>query len=144
MKLTSFFNRSLGTWESHRTYLYPTSGTIKSFITTFTWTNPFVNYYDVVWSSINGKGSFNCTFNDDTQIQRGSGYFTSHPTTSRILSISHKVLHTLTIYNNVIFDEKIVFLNDSFRTRRTFGYKQNKDLSQGDLILSGSYQEKKL
>lgn len=143
-ELLKFFDKSVGVWESHRTYMYPNSSKIESIITTFEWTNPSEQVYEVKWASVKGEGNMILNIVSDSVIKRNVGYFTTKPTISKILQSNVNYLITETIYNNTIFVETIEFFTPQHRTRRTIGYKEYLNCCKGPVILSGSYQEKKL
>lgn len=144
MKSIEFFNKSLGTWKSFRTYMYPLSDKIETLETEFIWENtqPFV--YTVKWCSEKGEGSLTLKLVEDKLIERNAGYFTDKPTISNVIEVSPTYLQTETIYNNTIYLETIEFFSDNHRARRTVGYKQLEDGTKGQVILSGSYQERKI
>lgn len=144
MKSIEFFDKSLGTWKSFRTYMYPLSDKIETLETEFIWENtqPFV--YTVKWCSEKGEGSLILKLVEDKLIERNAGYFTDKPTISNIIKVSPTYLQTETIYNNTIYLETIEFFSDNHRARRTVGYKQLEDGTKGQVILSGSYQERKI
>lgn len=144
MKSIEFFDKSLGTWKSFRTYMYPLNNKIETLETEFIWENtqPFV--YTVKWCSEKGEGSLTLKLVEDKLIKRNAGYFTYKPTISNIIEVSPTYLQTETIYNNTIYLETIEFFSDNHRARRTVGYKQLEDGTRGQVILSGSYQERKI
>ena len=144
MKSIEFFNKSLGTWKSFRTYMYPLSNKIETLETEFIWENtqPFV--YTVKWCSEKGEGNLTLKLVEDKLIERNAGYFTDKPTISNVIEVSPTYLQTETIYNNTIYLETIEFFSDNHRARRTVGYKQLEDGTKGQVILSGSYQERKI
>mgnify|MGYP000641532096 CR=1 FL=1 len=144
MKSIEFFDKSLGTWKSFRTYMYPLSNKIETLETEFTWENiqPFV--YTVKWGSEKGQGSLNLKLVEDKLIERNAGYFTDKPTISNIIEVNPTYLQTETTYNNTIYLETIEFFSANHRARRTVGYKQLEDGARGQVILSGSYQERKI
>lgn len=144
MEALKFFNKSLGTWKSYRTYMYPLTNKIDVVETKFTWENPETNVYTVEWGSVKGEGTLILKVIDDTLIERNAGYFTSKPTVSNIIKVSANYLQTETTYNNTIYLETIEFLDDEHRTRRTIGYKQLEDGTKEQVNLSGSYQERKI
>lgn len=141
MLVQKFFENTLGRWESHRTYMYPSSNKIKTLVTYFEWVNPKNNTYKVTWESVEGQGSMNILLSDDKCFKRDIGYFTDQNTTSIILNVHPLNLTTSTSYNNMIFEETIEFLDSEHRTRRTIGYKQSANNIKDRVILSGSYQE---
>lgn len=143
MKSIEFFDKSLGTWKSFRTYMYPLSNKIETLETQFTWENPEPFLYTVEWGSEKGQGSLNLKLVEDKLIERNAGYFTDEPTISNIIEVSSTYLQTETTYNNTIYLETIEFFSDNHRARRTVGYKQLEDGTKGQVILSGSYQERK-
>jgi hypothetical protein len=143
MLVSKFFENTLGRWESHRTYMYPKSNKITTLTTFFEWVNPEDNVYKVNWNSSEGQGSMEILLSNDKEFHRNIGYFTKDCTTSIILDVSTLYLFTRTSYNNMIFKEKITFLDHAHRTRQTVGYK-NDNGREGDVILSGSYQEFKV
>lgn len=143
-ELLKFFNKSVGVWESHRTYMYPNSNRIKSVVTNFEWINPSERVYEVNWASLEGEGNMVLNIISDSIIERNVGYFTAKPTISKVLTSNENCLVTETVYNNTIFVETIDFITTKHRTRRTIAYKEYLDCSKGPIILSGSYQEKKV
>lgn len=143
-ELLKFFNKSVGVWESHRTYMYPASNRIESVVTNFEWINPSERVYEVNWSSLKGEGNMVLNIISDSIIERNVGYFTTKPTISKVLTSNENCLVTETVYNNTIFVETIEFITTKHRTRRTIAYKEYLDCSKGPIILSGSYQEKKV
>lgn len=143
MKSIEFFDKSLGTWKSFRTYMYPLSNKIETLETQFTWENPEPLLYTVKWCSEKGEGSLNLKLVEDKLIERNAGYFTDKPTISNIIEVNSTYLQTETTYNNTIYLETIEFFSDNHRARRTVGYKQLEDGTRGQVILSGSYQERK-
>ena len=65
MKSIEFFDKSLGTWKSFRTYMYPLNNKIETLETEFIWENtqPFV--YIVKWCSEKGEGSLTLKLVED-------------------------------------------------------------------------------
>lgn len=145
-ELTRFFDNSLGVWESHRSYFYAGSKErIEDSITVFEWEKED-GIYKVKWhnSKLNTEGSMRIHLVDNFRLHRDQGYFTKDPTISLIQSSSCDFLRTITIYNNCQFDERIEFITERLRLRRTIAYKINKDGGLGDVFLVGNYIEKKL
>lgn len=144
MLVKEFFDNTLGSWQSHRTYMYPATNKIKSLVTYFSWSNPEDNCYKVNWESDENMGSMYIILSSDYSFKRNIGYFTKEATTSNILNVDSLNLTTSTSYNNMVFEETIQFIDTNHRTRRTIGYKLNKNNLKDKVILSGSYQELKV
>lgn len=146
MSINSFLKKSVGLWESHRIYMYPKPGKIDYSVTYFEWTEED-SYYKVKWENpkLNTSGDMNIKLKGDFYIERSKGYFTSDTTTSVIKSANGNVLHTETIYNNTLFDERIEFLGPNNRFRRTIAYKLDDDGNKTEVVsLAGTYLEKRL
>lgn len=146
MSLLIFLNKSIGKWESHRIYMYPKSGVIDYSITNFEWSK--VNdIYTVDWvnNKLNSTGSMNIKIQNDFYIERSRGYFTNDITLSEVIVNDSNILQTHTIYNNTLFDERIEFLNNNHRFRRTIAYQLDAEKKKTGLtILAGTYMEKRL
>lgn len=137
-----FFNRTLGRWESHRTYLYAKSGKVINSITIFEWTRDKDGIYTVNWDNqaMKADGSMSIRIASDFVLERSRGYFTDDVTESRIQTCSRDNLRTLTCYGGKSYDEKIDFLSDDLRLRRTIA----TDDKTGEVFLVGNYVEKRL
>jgi len=146
MSVLAFFNRSIGVWESHRIYMYPKAGKIDYSITNFEWTEK-EGTYTVEWANakLNSTGTMGIRIKNDFHLERSKGYFTSNVTTSEVIMSSSTVLQTHTIYNNTLFDERIEFLTNDNRFRRTIAYElDNIGNKTGLVTLAGTYMEKRV
>jgi len=142
MSLRQFFMRSLGRWESHRTYMYP-NGKCTYSQTMFNWDyNEEKGIFLVQWNNetLNSTGMMGIRIASDFILERSQGYFTDKPTQSHIQTSSRDHLRTLTSYGGGTYDEEINFVSDDRRIRRTIG---TKDTTQA-VILIGTYVERKL
>ena len=146
--LYNFFNRSLGTWTSHRSYYYVNKEELINSTTEFIWKlndfDPELNFvkYSVSWNNEiqNSQGNITCYFEKDGQvIYRNAGYFTSKSTESKVVVCSDDILKTITEYNNMRFVETIEFLTDILRVRRTVAYS----MKDNTIFLIGNYIEYK-
>lgn len=137
-----FFNRTLGQWESHRTYLYAKSGKVINSITIFEWTRDDDGVYTVTWDNqaMKAGGSMSIRIPNDFILERSRGYFTDDVTQSRIQTSSYDHLQTITSYGGKSYDERIDYLNDDLRLRRTIA----TDDKSGEVFLVGNYVEKRL
>jgi len=146
MSLKSFLNQSVGVWESHRIYMYPKPGRIDYSVTNFEWTEKN-GIYTIEWANakLNSNGSMSIRIKNDFYLERSRGYFTSDVTTSEVMQSSLNLLQTHTVYNNTLFDERIEFLTNDNRFRRTIAYELD-DLGNktGLVILAGTYMENRL
>ena len=144
--LYKFFKKSVGDWISHRSYFYPNKKEVINSVTEFTWEEINSKSFTVSWNNViqNSKGSFGFHFENDFEIKRSAGYFTSNATKSSVILSSERFLKTETIYNNMKFVETIEFVNDKTRVRRTVAHKYNKLSEKFDLLfLIGNYIEYK-
>ena len=144
--IKSFLNKSLGMWESHRIYMYPKPGKIEYSVTYFEWTEKD-GIYAVDWNNpkLNSTGRMSLRLKTDFYLERSRGYFTDDVTTSTIKSGNNEVLHTETVYNNTLFDERIEFLGPDNRFRRTIAYKLDLEGNKtSEVTLAGTYMEKRL
>lgn len=140
--LNDFFIKSLGTWESHRTYMY-SNGKCNYSTTVFNW-----NYkkeeemFLVNWENelLNSKGTMGIKVISNNLIHRTNGYFTKNPTESSVKKINEECLRTITSYGGNTYDEKIIFINKDRRIRRTIG-TSNIDST---VMLIGTYVEKRI
>lgn len=142
MGLKQFFFKSLGKWESHRTYMYP-NGKCTYSTTLFNWSqDKETGLFVVSWKNeeLKSEGTMGIELINDFKLARTNGYFTSAPTISHIQTCSDVHLRTLTSYDGATYDEEINFVSDDRRIRRTIG---TKDSTQ-DVILIGTYVERKL
>lgn len=139
--INNFFKRSLDTWESHRTYLYPNKNSFVSSVTKYTWIEEGEGFYKVEWDNVqmNSKGSMCIEIGPDV-LKRDVGYFTKSPTISQVIKCTYDCLHTETIYNGISYDELITFVDDRTRIRRTIARKWN-GTSYNKLVLLGNYTE---
>lgn len=139
-ELEKFFQRSLGSWRSHRSYFYANKKEVIHSTTNFIW-SPHKDGYEVSWDNKeqNSKGSLICSFYSDNCIYRNRGYFTADRTSSEVLSVSDYNLKTLTRYNSMSFVESIEFLSNELRVRRTIARKEKT----GKVFLVGNYVEYK-
>lgn len=142
MGLKQFFFKSLGRWESHRTYMYP-NGKCTYSTTLFNWDyDEDKGFYVVQWNNeeLKSTGMMGIKLKDDFKLERSNGYFTSAPTISHIQTCSDVHLRTLTSYDGCTYDEEINFVSDDRRIRRTIGTKDDTQ----KVILIGTYVERKL
>lgn len=148
MGLKQFFSKSLGLWESHRSYLYVTQNNkIEESITKFEWVvGDQPNEYRVFWNNsiVTRDRSMGITIVDDYTLQRDQGYFTPKPTVSQVVRSSEDILITVTEYNGMNFNERIEFVTKDYRLRRTIARYINSDGTLGDINLIGNYLEKRL
>lgn len=137
-KLEKFFQRSLGTWTSHRSYFYANKKEVINSITNFEWSQN-KEQYCVSWDNKeqNSQGSISFVLEGDSCIQRDKGYFTNNNTSSKVLYVSESKLKTLTIYNGMSFVETIEFISDDVRVRRTIATKEKTN----KVFLIGNYIE---
>ena len=137
-----FFNRTLGHWESHRTYLYAKSGKVINSVTLFVWSRNEDGIYRVTWDNEvqNSIGNMNIRIASDFILERSCGYFTDDVTQSRIQTVSRDSLHTITSYGGRTYDEKIDYVSDDLRLRRTIATID----ASGDVFLIGSYVERRV
>ncbi len=144
MIVKEFFENTLGKWESHRTYMYPSNNKIVTVVTCFEWVKLKEDQFKVNWNSSSGEGVMIITLSNDDYFTRDVGYFTNEPTSSMIIKVSPFNLSTSTSYNNSTYEETIEFLDLNHRARRTIGYKADNKNLKGKVTLSGSYQEFKV
>jgi hypothetical protein len=142
MTLKQFFSKSVGVWKSHRSYFYKDKNFIEDSVTVFEWSKVDINNYSVEWvNSINKRErTMSVCIKDDFRIERSNGYYSSKPTTSNVVSCSPIFLKTITEYNFTSFDERIEFITNDLRIRRTIA----TDLKTGEIILVGNYIEKRI
>lgn len=146
MSIQSFLKKSLGMWESHRIYMYPKPGRIDYSVTYFEWTEEN-EVYSVDWSNpkLGSTGRMNLRLKNNFYLERSRGYFTNDVTTSTIKSGDTSVLHTETVYNNTLYDERIEFLTSDNRFRRTIAYLLDSNGKKtGEVSLAGTYMEKRV
>ena len=137
----AFFRKTLGKWESHRTYMYKNGKTTYS-VTEFDWKEE-EGGYTVNWVNeiLKSSGSMHLKIANDFELHRSIGYFSKEATVSRIIAADNKTLHTITTYGGHTYDEKIEFVTDDLRIRRTIAYKEGKP---DEVFLIGNYVERRL
>lgn len=149
---TSWFDRCVGSWTSHRRYLYNTAnnGLVPQLITTrFVTTNTGTNKYEVAWTSdmIDSKGdvlkeelssgTMRLELHGDLVV-RDIGYYSSEPTTCHLELIDHDTVVFHTAYLNQKFREEIRLIGENIRLRQTVGWSE-----EGELTISGQYFEQR-
>lgn len=138
---TAFFKKTLGQWESHRTYMYA-SGKVTTSVTEFDWCEE-QGGYTVNWinETLKSSGSMHIKIPNAFELHRSIGYFSKNATVSRIIAASSTHLHTITTYGGNTYDEKIEFVTNDLRIRRTIAYKEGK---RDQVFLIGNYVERRI
>jgi hypothetical protein len=133
-----WFERCVGSWESHRRYLYGTNLATDNIVTTFSVDKNDTNKYKLSWSSDRNTGEMNFNLVDD-ECRRDIGYYTSDPTTSKMTMIDEDTIVFNTSYGGVDYREEIRLLHDDdMRLRQTVGFKD------GVVNVVGQYFEQRL
>jgi hypothetical protein len=133
-----WFERCVGSWESHRRYLYGTNFAVDNIVTTFSMDKTDTNKYKLSWASDRNTGEMNFNLVDD-ECRRDIGYYTSDPTTSKMAMIDDDTIVFRTSYGGVDYREEIRLLNDDkMRLRQTVGFKD------GVINVVGQYFEQRL
>lgn len=130
--LLSFFNRSLGSWESHRTcfHVQKEEFTQAKTILNISKGEPD-NSFIIKWNSLtfvnnapqSSEGFIEYCLNDtslslkDNSLSRSRGYLTNNATSAKIALININQLITLTEYEEQEFQEDLKFLSDNLRRR---------------------------
>lgn len=147
---TAWFDRGVGSWTSHRRYLYfAGERVVPQLITTrFVTTNTGQNKYEVAWSSdqtdLHGHtireasgGTMRLELHNDLLV-RDIGYYSKEPTTCRLELIDDDTVVFHTSYGGSKYREEIRFVGDDVRLRQTVGWTE-----EGNLTLSGQYFEQR-
>ena len=140
----AFFRKTLGEWESHRTYLYAKTGKCSYSVTNFHWVaDDEHDGFTVSWTNetLKSSGEMFIKIVNDFELHRSIGYFTKEATVSRVIASSKDTLHTITTCGGSTYDERIEFVTNDLRIRRTIAYKEGKP---DEVFLIGNYVERKL
>ena len=133
-----WFERCVGSWESHRRYLYGTNLAVDNIVTTFSIDKTDTNKYKLSWASDRNTGEMNFNLVGD-ECQRDIGYYTSDPTTSKMVMIDDDTIVFSTSYGGIDYREEIRLLHDDdMRLRQTVGFKD------GVVNVVGQYFEQRL
>ena len=133
-----WFERCVGSWESHRRYLYGANLAVDNLVTSFSIDKNDDNKYKLSWSSDRNTGEMNFELVDN-ECRRDIGYYTQDPTTSIMTIIDDDTICFNTSYGGIDYREEIRLLDgDKLRLRQTIGFKD------GVVNVVGQYFEQRL
>ena len=136
-----WMKRSVGSWKSHRRYLYGNpkqNPKIQNLETSFDIVNEEEdpNVFTIHWHSDQGTTGTMAVTVDGSCLHRSRGYFTDEETDTHMAFIDSDTILFTSSYNGMFFREEIRLLdNDTMRLRQTVGYKDGK------VTICGQYLE---
>ena len=140
MSYVEWFDRCVGSWESHRRYLMGPKKAIDNLVTYFDIVKRSEDEWAVLWKSDRNEGEMGLILKGD-ELHRSRNYFDNGEGTITKLELVDKdtvVFHSS--YGGADYREEIRFLGDNFRLRQTVGYKAGTD----KIIVVGQYAEERV
>lgn len=141
MTYTNWFDRCVGSWESHRRYLYGPKKTIDNLVTYFDIVKREGDEWAVLWKSDRNEGEMGLILKGD-EIHRSRNYFDNgEGTITKLQLVDSDTVVFLSSYGGMDYREEIRFLaGDLYRLRQTVGYKQGTD----KVVVVGQYWEERV
>ncbi len=137
MSYTDWFNRCVGSWESHRRYLMGPKKVMDNLVTCFDIVNRSDDEWAVLWRSDRNEGEMGLILKGD-ELHRSRNYFDNgEGTITKLEQIDTDTVVFYSSYGGSDYREEIRFLGDNFRLRQTVGYKEGTDR----IIVVGQYAE---
>ena len=133
-----FMDRGVGSWESHRRYLFGDKLHSGEYTTTFSIEPMEDDGYRISWS---GKtDGVMDVFLEKNQLKRSRSYFSEEETYQTMYKVDPDTVIFYTAYDGTRYREEIRFLDDNHRLRQTVGWNQETN----DIELVGQYFEKRV
>ena len=139
---SDWFNRCVGSWESHRRYLMGPKKSIDNLVTCFNIEKRADDEWAILWKSDRNEGEMGIIL-DETEgvIKRSRNYFEGgEGTVTRLERVDQDTVVFYSSYGGADYREEIRFLGNDFRLRQTVGYKTGTD----KIIVVGQYAEYKV
>ena len=139
---SDWFDRCVGSWESHRRYLMGPKKTIDNLVTKFDIEKRASDEWAILWKSDRNEGEMGIILDEDKQvITRSRNYFEgSEGTVTELERIDQDTVVFYSSYGGADYREEIRFLGNNIRLRQTVGYKTGTD----KVIVVGQYFEEKV
>ena len=130
-------DRSVGSWISHRRYLFGPKRISGDYITTFDIESTADSAYTIAWVG-KTEGEMDVVVDGD-KLRRSRTYFgpDDDSTYQTMFWIDADTVVFRTAYDGTCYREEIRFLDDNTRLRQTVG----RDEETGDIELVGQYAE---
>jgi len=138
---TEWFDRCIGSWQSHRRYLYGPKKAVDNLITEFSIEKRAKDEWVVLWESDRNKGEMGIILDGDV-IKRSRNYFEGEEgTVTHLERVDDDTVIFYSSYGGMEYREEIRFLNeDKYRLRQTVGYKEGTDI----VTVVGQYWEERV
>ena len=142
MNYKDWFDRCVGSWESHRRYLMGPKKSLDNLITNFEIVELSDDEWSVIWSSDRNEGEMGIILDEEQGVVRRSrNYFDNgEGTVTRLERIDEDTVVFYSSYGGADYREEIRFLGDDFRLRQTVGYKEGTN----KIFVVGQYAEYKV
>ena len=142
MNYKDWFDRCVGSWESHRRYLMGPKKSLDNLITNFEIVTRSDDEWSVLWSSDRNEGEMGIILDEEQGVVRRSrNYFDNgEGTVTRLERIDEDTVVFYSSYGGADYREEIRFLGDDFRLRQTVGYKEGTN----KIFVVGQYAEYKV
>ena len=142
MNYKDWFDRCVGSWESHRRYLMGPKKSLDNLITNFETVTRSDYEWAVLWSSDRNEGEMGIILDEEQGVVRRSrNYFDNgEGTVTRLERIDEDTVVFYSSYGGADYREEIRFLGDDFRLRQTVGYKEGTN----KIFVVGQYAEYKV
>ena len=142
MNYKDWFDRCVGSWESHRRYLMGPKKSLDNLITNFEIVTRSDDEWAVLWSSDRNEGEMGIILDEEQGVVRRSrNYFDNgEGTVTRLERIDEDTVVFYSSYGGADYREEIRFLGDDFRLRQTVGYKEGTN----KIFVVGQYAEYKV
>jgi len=139
---SDWFDRCVGSWESHRRYLMGPKKTIDNLVTKFDIEKRASDEWAILWKSDRNEGEMGIILDEDKQvITRSRNYFEgSEGTVTKLERVDQDTVVFYSSYGGADYREEIRFLGNNIRLRQTVGYKTGTD----KVIVVGQYFEEKV
>ena len=138
---SDWFDRCVGSWESHRRYLMGPKKTIDNLVTNFDIIKRESDEWAVLWKSDRNEGEMGLVLNG-AELHRSRNYFdTGEGSVTRLERIDNDTVVFYSAYGGMSYREEIRFLTgDQHRLRQTVGYKEGTD----KVLVVGQYWEERV
>jgi len=141
MNYSGWFDRCIGSWESHRRYLMGPKKAMDNLVTKFDIVKRGEDEWAVLWESDRNEGEMGIILDGNT-IKRSRNYFEGEAgTVTHLEMVDDDTVVFYSSYGGMDYREEIRFLNgNKYRLRQTVGYKEGTD----KVVVIGQYWEEQV
>jgi hypothetical protein len=132
-EFSKWFERSVGSWVSHRRYLYGPKHTVDNLSVNFSLEKVDENIFTLSWSSERNEGTMDFILRGN-ECHRSRSYYHEDGNVTMMSWVDEDTVVFETSYDGTDFREEIRLI-DGCRLRQTVGRKK------GSIVLVGQYFE---